>query len=548
MKKKRVKKSTAVLLSLAMILGLMPAVTKPLQVQAQENAAPTATQFATQTELLGDYNLTTGTIARIKFGADNRTWLIAGEDAANEGENEKVLAVLSTASFGKSIYGLNNIYGGSTVRYALNGYSSDTTYFSTSEQSYMKSTTVTTVDNAGTSHNDTDKLYLADTKYGRGGYGSTSICVGKSNNIEIPQSKLTSANGFSKLTSACGYGFYPNGLFWLRSPENNSSCVLLAMPGGSARDYFVNFNDMPYYPDLPLVDPVFDVVPAVDLNLSSIILASAASAASSDGELSTKTDSKDNAFTLRYKSNGSETAVVNAAGTAVSISGASSGMYLVIQNSVGAYAKAVDSSTTSVSASEISGIANFNNCEVWLESTDTTNRITTATRATQSDPTPTPSDPTPTPSDPSPTPSDPTLGDSPKVTAGAGEAHETGTDGSLQITCSGALKELTGVYVDGVLVSESNYTLKSGSTILTLKPDYLNSLGGGTHTLRFQYSGKYADTSFVIKAADTTDSTLSKKDEGPKTGDNTPVVWLFISTLVSGAGVLYFGRKKKAVR
>ena len=123
-------------------------------------------------------------------------------------------------------------------------------------------------------------------------------------------------------------------------------------------------------------------MPAFDLNLSSVIFASAASAATSDGGLSTKTGDTDNAFTLRYASSGGEIATINEAGSEVAITGATDNMYLVVQNSTGAYAKALTSGTTSVKASEIEGIADFYNCQVWLESTNATSRITTATEPT----------------------------------------------------------------------------------------------------------------------------------------------------------------------
>lgn len=149
------------------------------------------------------------------------------------------------------------------------------------------------------------------------------------------------------------------------------------------------------------------------------------------------------------------------------------------------------------------------------------------------------------------------------ITAGAGGTHELSTDGTLTITCDGALDKLTGIYVDDKFVDAANYTLKSGSTILTLKAEYLNTLSVGTHKVKFQYSDGSAESTFVIKAAssqntttqDTTTSdttqdttTPSEKDDAPKAGDSTPIAWLFIIAVISGAGVLYFGRKRKTVR
>ena len=40
-------------------------------------------------------------------------------------------------------------------------------------------------------------------------------------------------------------------------------------------------------------------------------------------------------------------------------------------------------------------------------------------------------------------------------------------------TCDGALDKLTGIYVDDKLVDAANYTLQSGSTILTFYASYL---------------------------------------------------------------------------
>ena len=90
-------------------------------------------------------------------------------------------------------------------------------------------------------------------------------------------------------------------------------------------------------------------------------------------------------------------------------------------------------------------------------------------------------------------------------------------------------------------------------TILTFKAAYLNTLSAGTHKVKFQYSDGSVETTFVIKEASTEDTTQetttpSEKDEVPKTGDSTPITWLFIVAIISGAGVVYFGKKKKTVR
>ena len=140
------------------------------------------------------------------------------------------------------------------------------------------------------------------------------------------------------------------------------------------------------------------------------------------------------------------------------------------------------------------------------------------------------------------------------ITTGAGGTHELSIDGTLTITCDGALYKLTGIYVDDKLVDAANYTLKSGSTILTFNAAYLNTLSVGTHKVRFQYNDESAETTFIMKQASTENTTTqdtttpSKKDDVPKTGDSTPIALLFIVAIISGAGVVYFGKKKKTAK
>lgn len=115
----------------------------------------------------------------------------------------------------------------------------------------------------------------------------------------------------------------------------------------------------------------------------------------------------------------------------------------------------------------------------------------------------------------------------PEITAGAGQIFHSGSKRDLVITCSGKLENLTGVYVDNQSVDKSNYTLASGSTILTLKADYLDSLGSGPHTVKLAYSdGTSAETQFTIQ-----------KTGAVKTADTTNYIPLVILLILS-VGVL----------
>ncbi|MEG2687079.1 MAG: hypothetical protein RR954_08185, partial [Christensenellaceae bacterium] len=88
---------------------------------------------------------------------------------------------------------------------------------------------------------------------------------------------------------------------------------------------------------------------------------------------------------------------------------------------------------------------------------------------------------------------------SPVITAGAGSTYQISNGKDMTVTCTGALEDLTGIYIDGKSVDKNNYTLETGSTILKLKSSYLDTLSTGKHTLKFQYrDNASAETDFII--------------------------------------------------
>ena len=97
------------------------------------------------------------------------------------------------------------------------------------------------------------------------------------------------------------------------------------------------------------------------------------------------------------------------------------------------------------------------------------------------------------------------------------------------------------VYVDGVLVDSENYTSESGSTIITFKKEYVDSLSAGEHTLKVTFTdGGEATTTFTV-------ANVTPDIDNPKTGDN---IALYIVTGVlsmiglAGAGVFAYRRKQ----
>ena len=170
-----------------------------------------------------------------------------------------------------------------------------------------------------------------------------------------------------------------------------------------------------------------------------------------------------------------------------------------------------------------------------------------------------------------------------EILDGANTSWEQNSDGSLSIRGSGAISKFVGVKVDGNLVDVKNYTVKEGSTIVTLKADYLNTLFVGNHTFEIIWTDGTASTRFTVSKSDSgsdepkdNDGNNGKNDNtnntpataledknsngtsgsqtddnqqitSPKTGDNSHTV-LWISLLgVSLAGLLsmIYVRKKK---
>ena len=66
------------------------------------------------------------------------------------------------------------------------------------------------------------------------------------------------------------------------------------------------------------------------------------------------------------------------------------------------------------------------------------------------------------------------------------------------------MEELESVKMDGTVIDKANYDLTEGSTIVTFKTAYLDSLSEGEHTVTLCYSdNRSIDSKLTIKAADT---------------------------------------------
>lgn len=111
-----------------------------------------------------------------------------------------------------------------------------------------------------------------------------------------------------------------------------------------------------------------------------------------------------------------------------------------------------------------------------------------------------------------------------KITEGANNTWTQNSNGTLTFRANGDFSKFTGVKVDGNLISSDNYNAVSGSTVITLKKDYLDTLSVGNHTLTVVYNDGECNTEFEIKASNTTPSTKDpgSNQEGTTPGKNKP--------------------------
>ena len=390
------KKGMAFVLSLAMVAGLVPAMSggaNTVQAATGSGTEPSVTAYATKDQLMTAFNPDSNgdatTIGKLVFGKNSSSvaqeWHILGKDEGVSGDNTIIFAASPIAtkqafedddsnkktfasSFG--VYETNpsdvypNHYGASDLRVALKNMATNTSYFTTAEQGLMNPTTVRTNDILNsTTYTTTDKLYALTAD----GTGSpyTTIKAGSDNNTVLAESS-----------------YWRSGeCFWLRSPSDYSSdnIAMLAYPGKHVYGSIVRTK--------------FAVQPASNLDLSSVLFASAATAASSDTKSEKITDSA--AMTLRLDGTGKDIGTVTyntTTGDIKVVKGTTSQtVALVVQGNDGTndwyYSKQI-TGTETINASDIKSALSLTSdidlsaCKIWLETTDSTSNLTYAVNAT----------------------------------------------------------------------------------------------------------------------------------------------------------------------
>ena len=390
------KKGMAFVLTFAMIAGLVPAMSggaNTVQAATGSGTEPSVTAYATKDQLMTaftpDANGTATTKGKLVFrkksdGTTAQEWYILGKDTGVSGDNTIIVAaspiargqkfnsdmsykndenlwsdcVYSEATITK-VYA--NHYGASELRDTLQGMATNTSYFTSAEQGLMNATTVTTKDtkNSSVTYTTTDKLYALQGDF--------------DNNQNLWA-------GTDDSTVLAMRSYWRNGeWFWLRSPYSRDDSALLAYPGD--------------FVDYAFVEEESAVQPASNLDLSSVLFASAAIAASSDTKSEKITDSA--AMTLRLDGTGKDIGTVTyntTTGDIKVVKGSTSQtVALVVQGKDGTndwyYSKQITGTETiNVSAIEAESNTpasiNLSACKIWLETTDSTSNLTYAVNAT----------------------------------------------------------------------------------------------------------------------------------------------------------------------
>ncbi|MCI9650390.1 MAG: hypothetical protein HFH98_00645 [Lachnospiraceae bacterium] len=109
-----------------------------------------------------------------------------------------------------------------------------------------------------------------------------------------------------------------------------------------------------------------------------------------------------------------------------------------------------------------------------------------------------------------------------RILEGDGSQWIQETEGGITFRVNGAVEKFTALLVDGEEVDPEQYTVKSGSTILTLKQSYLDTLPVGTHSLTVLYLNGSASGEFEIQTKDGGTAEPDDGTEGDRPGGDEP--------------------------
>ena len=133
----------------------------------------------------------------------------------------------------------------------------------------------------------------------------------------------------------------------------------------------------------------------------------------------------------------------------------------------------------------------------------------------------------------------------PEIIEGEGQSITEGELKELIFRSNAAFSDFIRVELDGKTLDEKNYTVKEGSTVVTLKADYVATLSAGEHTIGIVSESGTAETTFTVNAKAVEDE---KEMKSPETGNNgATALWIALILSCGGAIVVTssYGKRKK---
>lgn len=118
------------------------------------------------------------------------------------------------------------------------------------------------------------------------------------------------------------------------------------------------------------------------------------------------------------------------------------------------------------------------------------------------------------------------------IIKGNNSTFQIDSDGNITMTVNGSVDKFKELRIDGKVVDKKNYTVVSGSTVVTLKSGYLDTLAAGKHTITFVYTDGEVSGTFNIT------------EKVANTSDTNNIVFASISTVVTGFCAAYVISKK----
>ncbi len=113
----------------------------------------------------------------------------------------------------------------------------------------------------------------------------------------------------------------------------------------------------------------------------------------------------------------------------------------------------------------------------------------------------------------------------PTIIQGNEAVFDKNSDGQLVFVSNSDFSTFVRVEIDGTTLEQKNYTVASGSTVVTISGEYLNTLTDGQHTVAIVSKGGTATAKFTVKSeqktSEGTDTNKDTKPDSPKTPTQT---------------------------